>query len=131
MWWSCAEAFIYATIFKKCGGQTNSGRQERYILTTHFELPYRNVCETVSRCMAIINKVKYVRSKDSVSFVHFNNVNSLYIKRKRPICSISKTGNLHHTANLFEYTFFHLMKYKIAMFMYKVYYEIINLTAPY
>ena len=49
----------------------------------------------------------------------------LYIKQKRVICLVCKTCYLEHTAelskSLYVLLFYDLMKYKIAIFIYKVY----------
>ena len=52
--------------------------------------------------------------------------------KKRVIPLVCKTGYLEHTAELFESLyvlhFYDLIKYKIAIFMYKVFYKTLPMT---
>ena len=110
-----------------------------------------NACKGVSKSIAIINKVKYALRKDSLSSLytsiiephltygvavwvnaHRSNMNPLYVRQRCLIRLITKYGHLYHTTNLFQswniFPFFHLIKYKVDIFMHKVYYEIFPLT---
>ena len=80
-----------------------------------------NVCKTVPKCIAIINKFKYLLRMDFLSSLytsiiephmiycvevwgnaHKTNVNPLYVKQKCLIRLITKSGYLDHTASMFQ-----------------------------
>ena len=56
----------------------------------------------------------------------------MYVIQKRVIRLVCKTGYIEHTAELFTslyvLPFYDLMKYKIAIFMYKVYHKTLPMT---
>ena len=56
----------------------------------------------------------------------------LYVEQKRVIRLVCKTGYLEHTAELFKslyvLPFYDLVKYKIAIFMYKVFHKTLPMT---
>ena len=110
-----------------------------------------SACQKVAKCTAIINRIKHIVSKESPSFLHTSliephitfcvevwsnayksNLHPLYIKQKHVIRLVCKTGYLEHTAewskNLYVLPFYDLIKYKIAIFMYKVYHKTIPMT---
>ena len=105
-----------------------------------------SVCQKVAKCTAIINLIKHIVNKDSLSFLYNSliephltycvevwgnayksNLHPLYVKQKRVIRLVCKTGYLEHTAELFKslnvLPFYDLIKYKIAIFMYKVFHK--------
>ena len=86
----------------------------------------------------------YIANKDSRSFLHTSliephltycvevwgnayksNLHPFYVKQKRIIRLVCKTGYLEHTVellnSLYVLHFYDFMKYKIAIFMYKVF----------
>ena len=108
-----------------------------------------SVCQKVAKCTAIINRIKHIVNKDSLGFLYTSliephltycvevwgnayksNLHPLYVKQKRVIRLVCKTGYLEHTAELFKslyvLPFYDLVKYKIAIFMYKVFHKTIN-----
>ena len=89
---------------------------------------------------------KHIVSKESLSFLYTSliephltysvevwgstyksNLHPLYVKQKRVIRLVCKTGYLEHTVELFKslyvLPFYDLIKYKIGIFMYKVYHK--------
>ena len=110
-----------------------------------------SVCQKVAKCTAIINRIKHIVNKDSLSFLYTSliephltycvevwgnayksNLHPLYVKQKRVIRLLCKTGYLEHTAELFKSLyvlhFYDLIKYKIAIFMYKVFHKTLPMT---
>ena len=110
-----------------------------------------SVCQKVAKCTAIINRIKHIVNKDSLSFLYTSliephltycvevwgnayksNLHSLYVKQKRVICVVCKTSYLEHTAELFKslyvLPFYDLLKYKMAIFMYKVFHKTLPMT---
>ena len=100
----------------------------------------------MAKCTAIINRIKHIVNKDSLSFLYTSliephltycvevwgnayksNLHPLYVKQKRVIRLVCKTGYLDHTAELFKslyvLPFYDLVKYKIAIFLYNVFHE--------
>ena len=109
---------------------------------------FSSACKKVSRCIAIINKAKYILGKGSLSYLYTSiieqyltycvevwgnayksNLNPLYLKQKCLIRLITKSVFLDHTANLFQsltiLPSFHLIKYKIAIFMNETIYSLL------
>ena len=110
-----------------------------------------SVCQKVAKCTAIINRIKHIVNKDSLRFLYTSliephltycvevwgnayksNLHPLYVKQKRVIRLVCKTGYLEHTAELFKslcvLPFYDLVKYKIAIFMYKVFHKTLLMT---
>ena len=62
--------------------------------------------------------------------VYKSNLHPLYVKQKHVIRLACKTGFLEHTAELFKslyvLPFYDLIKYKIAIFMYKAYHKMLQ-----
>ena len=106
------------------------------------------VCGKVSRCTALLNKVKNVLSSHSLYTLYNSlivpyltycvevwgntyksNLNPLLIKQKRIIRIVCKANFLDHTAVLFKtlktLPLFLLIKFRTAIFMYKVYNQIL------
>ena len=113
--------------------------------------PISSVCQKVAKCTAIINHIKHIVNKDSLSFLYTSliephltycvevwgnayksNLHTLYMKQKRIIPLVCKTGCLEHTAELFKslyvLPFYDLLKCKIAIFMYKVFHKTLPMT---
>ena len=69
---------------------------------------------------------------DVWSNVYKSNLNPLYVKQKHLIRLITKSGYMDHTANRLQsmniLPFFHLIKYMIAIFMYKLYHKMLPST---
>ena len=107
-----------------------------------------DVCKQVSRCTGILNKVKSILSTKILNSLysslvepHFtycvevwgntyrSYLQSLYRKQKRAIRIVCKSSYLCHSADLFKklevLSLFHLVKYKTAIFMYKVFYGLV------
>ena len=107
-----------------------------------------DVCKKVSRCTGILNKVKSILSTKILNSLysslvepHFtycvevwgntyrSYLQSLYRKQKRAIRIVCKSSYLCHSADLFKklevLSLFHLVKYKTAIFMYKVFYGLV------
>ena len=97
----------------------------------------------MAKCTAIINRIKHIVNKDSISFLYISliephltyfvevwgnacksNLHPSYVEQKRVIRLVCKTGYLEHTVelskSLYVLPFYDLIKYKIAIFMYKV-----------
>ena len=96
-------------------------------------------------------RIKHIVNKDSLRFLYTSlieprltycvevwgnayksNLHPLYVKEKRVIRLLCKTGYLEHTAELFKslnvLPFYDLVKYKIAIFMYKVFHKTLPMT---
>ena len=62
-----------------------------------------------------------------------SNQHPLYVKQKHVIRLVCKTGYLEHTVELFKslyvHPFYELIKYKIDIFIYTVYYNTLQMTA--
>ena len=75
-------------------------------------------------CVILPNTALIVVDRERHHCFKFGNI--------RLIRLMSKSGYLDHTENLFQslnmLPFFHLIKYKIAIFMYEVYYKMLPLT---
>ena len=107
-----------------------------------------DVCKKVSRCTGILNKVKSILSTKILNSLYSSLVEphftycvevwgntyrtylqSLYKKQKRAIRIVFKSSYLCHSAELFRILevlpLFHLVKYKTAIFMYKVFYNLV------
>ena len=107
-----------------------------------------DVCKKVSKCTGILNKVKSILSTKILNSLysslvepHFSYcvevwgntyrtyLQSLYKKQKRAIRIVCKSSYLCHSAELFRelevLPLFHLVKYKTAIFMYKVFYNLV------
>ena len=107
-----------------------------------------DVCKKVSRCTGIYYKVKSILSTKILNSLysslvepHFtycvevwgntyrSYLQSLYRKQKRAIRIVCKSSYLCHSADLFKklevLSLFHLVKYKTAIFMYKVFYGLV------
>ena len=107
-----------------------------------------DVCKKVSRCTGILNKVKSILSTKILNSLYSSLVEphftycvevwgntyrtylqSLYKKQKRAIRIVCKSIYLCHSAELFMklevLPLFHLVKYKTAIFMYKVFYNLV------
>ena len=107
-----------------------------------------DVCKKVSICTGILNKVKSILSTKILNSLysslvepHFtycvevwgntyrSYLQSLYRKQKRAIRIVCKSSYLCHSADLFKklevLSLFHLVKYKTAIFMYKVFYGLV------
>ena len=105
----------------------------------------------MAKCTAIINRIKHIVNKDSLCFlytsliephltycvevwgnVYKSNLQPLYAKRKRVIRLVCKTGYLEHIAelvkSLYVLPFHDLIKYKIAIFTYKVFHRTLPMT---
>ena len=105
-------------------------------------------CKKVSRCTGIINKVKSIISTkildslySSVVEPHFtycvevwgntyrSYLQSLSGKQKRAMRIVCKSSYLCHSADLLKklevLPLFHLVKYKTAIFIYKVFYSLV------
>ena len=109
-----------------------------------------SVCPKVAKSTAIINRIKHIVNKDSLSFLYTSliephltycvevwgnayksNLHPLYVKQKRVIRLVCKTGYLEHTVYmyvLYVLPFYDLIKYKIAIFMYKVFHKTLPMT---
>ena len=80
-----------------------------------------SVCQKVAKCTAIINRIKHIVNKDSLSFLYTSliephltycvevwgnayksDLRPLYAKQKRVISLVCKTGYLEHTAELLQ-----------------------------
>ena len=78
-------------------------------------------CQKVSKCTAIMNHIKHIVNKDSLSFLYSSliephltycievwgnackcNLHPLYVKQKRVILLVCITGYLEHTAELLK-----------------------------
>ena len=78
-----------------------------------------SVCKELAKCTAIINRIKHIASKVSLSFVyasliephlaycvevwgnaHKSNLLPLYVKKRSVIRLVCKTGYLDHTSEL-------------------------------
>ena len=61
-----------------------------------------------------------------------SNLHPLYVRQKRVIRLVCKTGYLEHTVELFNslyvLPFYDLIKYKIAIFLYKVFHKTLPMT---
>ena len=61
-----------------------------------------------------------------------SNLHTLYVKQKRVIRLVCKTGYLEHTVELFKslyvLPFYDLIKHKIAIFMYNVFHKTLPMT---
>ena len=109
------------------------------------------VCQKVAKCTAIINRIKHIVNKDSISFLYTSliephltycvdvlgnaykhNLHPSYVIQKRVIRLVCKTGYLKHTVELFRslyvLPFYDFIKYKIAIFMYKVFHKSLPMT---
>ena len=107
-----------------------------------------DVCKKVSRCTGILNKVKSILSTKILNSLYSSLVEphftycvevwgntyrtylqSLYKKQKRAIRIVCKSSYLCHSAELFRklevLPLLHLVKYKTAIFMYKVFYNLV------
>ena len=103
-------------------------------------------------CTAFINRIRHIVNKDSLSFLYTSliephltycvevwgnayksNLHPLCVKRKRVIRLECKTGYLEHTAELYKRLYvlplYDLVKYEIAIFMYKVFNKALPMTA--
>ena len=107
-----------------------------------------DVCRKVSRCTGILNKAKSILSTKILNSLysrlvepHFtycvevwgntyrSYLQSLYRNQKRAMRIVCKSSYLCHSADLFKKLevlyLFHLVKYKTAIFMYKVFYNLV------
>ena len=107
-----------------------------------------DVCKKVSRCTGILNKAKSILGTKILNSLYSSLVEphftycvevwgntyrtylqSLYKKQKRAIRIVCKSSYLCHSAELFRklevLPLFHLVKYKTAIFMYKVFYNLV------
>ena len=106
----------------------------------------------MAKCTAIINRIKHIVRKESLSFLHTSliephliycvevwgiayksNLHPLHVRQNRVIRLVCKTGYLEHTVellrSLYVLPFYDLIRYKIAIFMYKIYHETLPMTA--
>ena len=100
----------------------------------------------VAKCTAIIDSIKHIVKKVSLCFLYTSliephltycvevwgnayksNMHPLDVKQKRVIRLVCKTVYLEHTVELLRslqvLPFYDLMKFKIVIFVYKVYHE--------
>ena len=110
-----------------------------------------SVCQKVAKCTATIDPTTNIVDKESLSFLYASliephltycvevwgnacksNLHPLYVKQKRVIRLVCKTGYLEHTVELFKsmyvLPFYDLLRYKIAIFMYKVFHKTLPMT---
>ena len=100
---------------------------------------------------AIINRIRHIANKESLCFLYASliephltycvevwgnayksNLHPLYVKEKRVIRLVCKTGYLEHTVeslnSLHVLPFYDLIKYKIAIVMYAVFHKALPMT---
>lgn len=109
------------------------------------------VCGKISKCIALLNKVKNVLNTQSLYILYCSlfipyltycvevwgntyksNLNPIFIKQKRIIRIVCKAKYLDHTTLLFNslktLPFFQLIKFRTAIYMYKVFNKMLPLN---
>ena len=116
--------------------------------STHWKTQIADVCKKVSRCTGILDKVKSILGTKILNSLysslvephitycvevwgntHRTYLQSLHKKQKRAIRIVCKSSYLCHSAELLMklevLPLFHLVKYKTAIFMHKVFHNLV------